>query len=425
MFRLIGVLIALITLVHLNHGHVRADFDREDWEFYKSLSLPVDMEVKEFVEVYPDADLYANSKSNFEDLRIIESQNNKETPYKLVVTEGADTNQELDANFVGLGFIAEKGTGFTAHLIDENSLHNQVEIITDSEEFLVSVKVEASFDGKSWDLLREPVSLYKLNHVEPGNGPSNVMIDYSENSAPFIRVVVVDVNLGELKIHDAKITMRNMIEADYIEYGYSALSRSFVGDSRDNSLVIDMGVVGLPTSRIEFELEETNFYRDVGLEGSDDGETWLSLMGDFVLSSYDTPKLVSRNMIIDYPEIANRYIRVRIVNQDNSPLDIKDIQIYGYSRTLIMEAHKRHDYLVYYGNSRALAPSYDLENMYPYLDMRELRNAQIGMQSRNLSFKPNWYDRYPWLVTFVVVVSTLILGVFLLRIARDVVRRGS
>ena len=45
MFRLIGVLIALITLVHLNHGHVRADFDREDWEFYKSLSLPADMEV--------------------------------------------------------------------------------------------------------------------------------------------------------------------------------------------------------------------------------------------------------------------------------------------------------------------------------------------------------------------------------------------
>ena len=89
-----------------------------------------------------------------------------------------------------------------------------------------------------------------------------------------------------------------------------------------------------------------------------------------------------------------------------------------------MEAHKGHDYLVYYGNSKALAPSYDLENMYPYLDMRELRNAQIGMQSRNLSFKPNWYDRYPWLVTFVVVLSTLILGVFLLRIARDVVRRG-
>ena len=141
------------------------------------------MEVKEFVEVYPDADLYTNSKSNFEDLRIIESQNNKEAPYKLVVTEGSDTNQELDANFVGLGFIAAKGTGFTAHLKHENVLHNQLEVITDSEEFLVSVKVEASFDGKSWDLLREPVSLYKLKPVEPGNGPSNVTIDYSENSS--------------------------------------------------------------------------------------------------------------------------------------------------------------------------------------------------------------------------------------------------
>ena len=120
MFRLIGVLIALITLVQLNHGYVRADFDLEDWAFFKTLSLPVNMGVKEFVEVYPDNDLYANSKRNLEDLRIIESQNNEEIPYKLLVSEGTDTNQEWDADFVGLGFVLEKGSSFTAHLKNRN-----------------------------------------------------------------------------------------------------------------------------------------------------------------------------------------------------------------------------------------------------------------------------------------------------------------
>ena len=164
-------------------------------------------------------------------------------------------------------------------------------------------------------------------------------------------MVVNDVNLGDLKIDGAKIAIRDEVKPDYIEYSYSVLSRSSVAGSSDNMLVIDMGVIGLPTSRIEFEVEETNFYRDLIIEGSDDGTAWTSLMGNFVLSSYDTPKLVAANMIIDYPEVANRYIRVLLANQDNAPLSIENIQIFGYSRTLIMNADRGSSYLIYYGNN--------------------------------------------------------------------------
>ncbi|MQF65347.1 DUF3999 domain-containing protein [SAR202 cluster bacterium AC-409-J13_OGT_754m] len=424
MFRLMGVLIVVIALVQANSGYVSADFELENWEFYKALSLPLEMEAEEFVEVYPDRDLYANSKADFDDLRIIDSQSNAETPYKIVVLKGADANQELDANVSGLGFVLTKGSSFTFQLKYENSLHNQLVVVTASDEFLASVKVEASFDGKTWELLKDPVFLYRLKPQGQHNGLFNLTIDYPENSAPLIRVVVNDVNLGDLKIDGAKIAIRDEVKPDYIEYSYSVLSRSSVAGSSDNMLVIDMGVIGLPTSRIEFEVEETNFYRDLLIEGSDDGMAWTSLMGNFVLSSYDTPKLVAENMIIDYPEVANRYIRVLLVNQDNAPLSIENIQIFGYSRTLIMNADRGSSYLIYYGNLQALAPSYDINRIYPYLETNKLQNARMGAQTTNLSFKPYapWYDRYPWLVTAVVVISTLLLGIVLVRIFRDVVR---
>ena len=89
-----------------------------------------------------------------------------------------------------------------------------------------------------------------------------------------------------------------------------------------------------------------------------------------------------------------------------------------------MEADMNRNYLIYYGNSQAFVPSYDIGKIYPYLETNGLKNAQIGVETRNLTYKPNtpWYDRYPWLLTTVVVMSTLGIGLFIARNFRDVIR---
>ena len=49
-FRAIGILIVAMVLFQLSYGYVRADFNLENWQFYKTVTLPLEMEEKEFIE---------------------------------------------------------------------------------------------------------------------------------------------------------------------------------------------------------------------------------------------------------------------------------------------------------------------------------------------------------------------------------------
>ena len=89
-------------------------------------------------------------------------------------------------------------------------------------------------------------------------------------------------------------------------------------------LVIDLGQPGLLHNQVEILTTSKNFRRKVELESSSDGESWLTgsqgvEIYDFTVAKRD---FNARNTRVQYTESTARYLRVRILNGGEAPLDI-------------------------------------------------------------------------------------------------------
>ena len=184
-----------------------------------------------------------------------------------------------------------------------------------------------------------------------------------------------------------------------------------------------MGSKGFPTNRLAITTEEENFYRQVRLEGSNDAETWTLLQRSEILYSFNTPRFVGNKLSLSYPESTFRYFRLTILNEDNPPLPIDSVSVFGFLRKLIFPASPGSAYRLYYGNATARTPSYELERVFPYLVTENLPGAQLGAHAINplysLPTEP-FTERYPWLFPTVVSVAALLIGLFLANLLRKI-----
>jgi len=200
------------------------------------------------------------------------------------------------------------------------------------------------------------------------------------------------------------------------------VSQSVDPTRRVSLIVVDLGVPGVPTSRLAVRNQQVNFYRAVSLEGSEDAQTWSPVQDAGALYSYDTPRFVGSQLSVSYPETTRRYLRLTVHNEDNPPLDIQDVEVYGFTRKLLFPAGPGGSYQLYYGNPRARAPTYDLERFLPYLETEGLPVAILEAQSDNPEFqapRPPLSERLPWLIPLVVGVAALAVGLLLLGVVRQ------
>ena len=80
-------------------------------------------------------------------------------------------------------------------------------------------------------------------------------------------------------------------------------------------------------------------------------------------------------------------------------------------------------YKLYYGNTEARQPSYDIERVFPYLVTEALPEVKLGDQSANPYFtekKPPVSERFPWLFPAVVAVAAIAVALLLFVIFRQV-----
>ena len=121
------------------------------------------------------------------------------------------------------------------------------------------------------------------------------------------------------------------------------------------------------------------------------------------------------------------YYRITIFNEDNPPLPVEEPIASGFARKIIFAAAGE-TYRLYYGNSEASAPSYELEKVFPYLVTEDLPVARLGRHEVNpavdvMPVRPDsvpFTERYPWLLPTVVALAALLVGMFLASLIRQV-----
>lgn len=403
-----------------------AEFSGPDWRYYKPIQVPASLPEGALVELAPDRDVFARAASGLTDLRIVEAGSQREEPYKLLVERGEQRRAAVEVGIRDLGHVPGQYTSFVVDMKREGVLHNELEVKTSSQNFQRRVTVEGSADGQAWAVLREGDQIFDFTVRERGFSERINHVRYPETGARYLRVRIQNGDEPPLEITGAVVYFNQALASREAELSASVTKREEDAENRRTLLFIDLGLPGTPHSRIVLATSQQNFYRQVSLAGSDDAETWVSVLSSDVVYGYNTPKFVGSKLALVYPETTYRHLRLTIANEDNPPLPVSGIQAFGVLRKIIFATSPGATYNLYYGRETARAPSYEFDRIFPYLVTENLPVARLQAHAANPLFAipppppVPFTEKYPWLLPSVVAVAGVFLGAFLANLLRQV-----
>ena len=412
------------TAVLLTALPLFAAVNETDWRYYKQATVAEDFGATGLVALELDPEVYAHASPTLGDLRVANEQDGQEQPYKLLVESGDLRRASVSANMRDLGHTAQS-TSFVLDLLSDGVLHNELEILTSSRNFQRQVAIEGSDDGESWRILRNDGIIFDLTIEERGFTTRDTRVTYPDSTARFLRVQITDEDLEPLSIGGGVVFFARQLEPRRGTLPLTIVGREDDAEQKETVLLLDGGRAGFPANRIELDIPQRNFYRQVSVEGSNDLEIWRDVQSNETLYDFDTSKFVGNDLSIGFGESRVRYYRVTIANEDNPPLLVDGARAGGFVRKLVFSADPGKSYRLYYGNAEAFAPSYDLERIFPYLVTEGLPVAALGPHLQNPAFtvvvppEPPFTERYPWLLPTVVAIAALFVGAFLASLVRQ------
>lgn len=412
-FRLFLAIFAIFLF--LTPSSIFADFSFSKWQWQKDINLAKTIsEKRNYVELVFDEEVFKNSKSDLSDIRIINSQG-EEDPYILKTETPESYRESNEVKILDKGFVENEMTTFVVDLEKEGILHNNLKILIDPKNinFRRSVKVEGSNDKNSWLIIADKEQIYDYTFEFKAQ---DAIVSYPEITFRFLKVTIFDKQEKSLNILGAEVFQEVTTVAKKIDYKANIITESEDVLNKASILIFDLGKIGLPTNRLSLMSDDSNFSREVALEGSKDNKNWSIIILRDVIFSFDTPKFKGNKLFLEYPDKNFRYFRLTIFNKDNKPIKVNSVSAAGFLRKLVFQYNPDLKYQLYYGNTKAQRPEYDLEKYFKYFG--EIKNQEVILspQKNNPKFEQEkipekpFTERYPNLLLAVLIVVVLIVG---------------
>ena len=407
-----------------------ADAPDGQWQFFKPVILPDDLPGGQLVEVTVDPEVYARAKPGLGDIRLTATgaDGEREIPYQLLVEAGDQRRASVPVGMQDLGHIPNDHTSFVLRVESEGNLHSVVEIQTSSVNFQRRVAVSASDDGETWRILEENGKIFHFSIPERGFSAGDTSVRYPSSSARFLRIQIFDEDQEPLSIHGAVVLFAQTLEPRRHHLPLDIVERTEDAERKQTIMLLQASHPGFPVDSINIDIPHRNFYREVALEGSYDSIYWIPLQSGEILYDFDTPRFVGDDRELRFGESRYLHYRITIFNEDNPPLPVEKPVASGFARKVVFAAAAGESYRLYYGNPKAFAPSYELKQLFPYLDTEDLPVARMGPYEINPAFgvpapvpaSEPFTERYPWLLPGVVAAAALLVGLFLASLIRQV-----
>ncbi len=389
-----------------------ADFDIKKWRYEKKIELE-GVFYPSYVLLPFDRQIFENAKPNLSDIRVI--ANGSEIPYKLLVEKEYYLRESHRTKILNLSFVPGEYQFFIADLGEAGILHNQIKILTTSINFRREVIIEGSNDQENWFVLNDKGRIYDYSPPEFEFKQQDTTLNYPESTYRYLKVKIISRGEEPLKIIGAEVYRQVAKVARKINYPLKIIERGINEGLRTSFITLDLGSIGLPSNSLKISTPDVNFSREVALEGSNDNQNWQVVKYRDVIFSFSTAKFTGSKLEIDYPESNFRYLKLTIFNKDDKPINIIDISVSGILRRILFKYEPLKNYKLYYGNPDAHYPEYDIEALFPYLEIKDLPEAFLGAQIKNPLFEeilpppPPFTERYPWLLPTILTIVVIIL----------------
>jgi hypothetical protein len=405
-------------LLLLSVYQVSADFNKPEWQFSKpigSISPPTEG----YVRVLLDGQTYHQSRSSLSDLRIVDDQQ-KEIPYALIEEKETTSEEEFSPKIYNKSVLP--GAYSTLILdLEREIFNNKLVLKTQSKNFKRRVEIAGSNDGKQWFVVKKDAYIFDFS------GEQKVQlttIQYPDNKYRYLQLKVWNGSEPPLKLEGACLFFTKTVTPKRVLLPVKQISREEDSKLKASVCLLDLSYQNLPCDFLAVETPEENFSRLVEIHGSNNLKDWLRLHQSefyrFHTSRYSVEKKTFR-----FPEARHRYLKVIVYNYDDPPLRLDSFAAQGIEKRLIFQSQSGRQYFLFYGNSGAIPPHYDVERVKNYLSLDTLPQIELGGEIVNRDYNPSqpqkpWTERKPVLFWGILILLVVGLGSYIVRLMSKV-----
>jgi len=393
----------------------------ENWLYIRALTLD-ETEQPRLVQLSLPMEVYGRAQDTLADLRIVD-EDDEEVPFILHVQRRRSTQNWLSGRLTEVSFVPGEYTLVVIDTGTDASLHNRLEIHTEETDFFARAELAVSDDGRNWRLVRQSAPIYRFESTDD----EAVEISYSETRARWLRLRILH---GEKQVHVANCRISREVVQD-VEL--SPLPRRMVrvepeptSAGRESRWQVDLGVERVPVSAVHFEAEQPEFHRSVRVLRSADGSNWTEVGRGTVyrFTASETGEVGDErdasSMTVSFTERRGRYWQVVVVDGNDTPVEGLVPTLQSTPRKVILQQQPGHEYRLVYGNTRAIRPRYDLEQLISRNEIASAAPGGLGAEEENagyVSAEP-WTEQHPAVLWVALVVAVAALGLIAIRSLR-------
>ena len=398
----------LVSVAILAFGSsVFATFDITKWQYYRDIEVPAGAD---FVKVtLPDN--VANGGKDFSDIRIMTNNDRVEVPYFITrnafIRSGEINRTILDQTTVN------NSDYFIVDTAEQGIIHTGLRLNTIQPNFRRMVSVYSSptllpLNSSSWNLVTNKGYLFKFTDPNTLFTSGKDVVDFPANTSRYLKVVIDGGLEGPISIN--KVSVYGETRIDVPSYNRELPISVFNNpEKKTTEVTVDLGELGHITDSIIFNSNDGNYSRRVIIESRDNASSTWKYVGESSISNITTKLYVGASTKVSYPEQKTRYIRASIVNDDNRPLNLENtIQLQGPIVSAIFETRAGESYRLYYGNSLAQTPTYDIARISSYIEANKLPVGSLSLEAAN-----SLYVAPPAPVVPFTEANKMVLNVFL------------
>lgn len=388
------------------------------WGYFKELRSPGG--APGLLDFVLDREALDKARTDQADLRLYDSGGH-EIPYVLrvrheVQTQAAFAVREFNRGVEGGAAVVSCDLG--AQPVE----HNLVEIDTAGVNFRRLADVQGSADGVAWSTLASEAILFRFAAV--GRSVEQSGVPYPVSRYRYLRVRInrdPQVDTGAPQITAVRVRRSIEVQGEMVSFPAEREERDADRmDGRPASVWrIDLGG-RVPFERLSLRIANPAFSRPFQLEIADYPAAPVLVASGELTRDAET---AGQPLAIAFAERFGRHLKLTVVDDRNPPLSIRGITAMSAAREVIFEGGwaSAGPVRLYYGNSKALAPRYDLGVRLQANPSGTPVRQWLGPQRANPIYRPEpkpFSERSPWLIYVVLAAASLALAAILLSLVR-------
>lgn len=406
------------------------------WEYQLPVPLPATPALPNMGPAHVDfllnPEVFAHGRVDLADLRLFDASE-KEVPYAFRVLQARSERERLFGEEFNRTTSPTGVLEVSLELKQDNIWHDEVEIVTDGQEFRRAVAVDGSDDGKAWHPLAKgslvrftrgetkldgasifyPLSRYKYIRVQVHPDPVAAANDQPET------LLVRDVSVRRrVEVPGENLTLEGKLSAREPVRTYSGPGSAWT---------IDLGGEQVPCSELHVDIAEADFNRDVEVEY----EIRNEVLGNTLFVPVPLSESVrwqrvagdkKEPMVVQFGEVQTRRIRLRVTDYRNPPLTVRSVKCIAAARQIVFARPPEGSTVrLVVGNPLAEPPGYDYARNLPAKIEPVPARVTLGPAERNPAFVPPpqpFTERFPWLIYVVLGAVSVVLAAVIASLAR-------